>query len=605
VAKLTSLEVERRMQRHPRRVGAVLVPGALGALALSVLIAGWASAGTRAPAGRQTRVAGERGRTDAIAPLERPNDPPGEPARPVPGAAAAAPIRFGRFSSIQVNVDANGANIPGDAANEPSIAIDPAAPERIAIGWRQFDTVTSDFRQAGHGYSTDGGQTWSAGAVLDPGVFRSDPVLDFDAEGNFHYSSLQVTEGMVFKCDLFRSSDGGMTWGLPTFAYGGDKQWITTDRTHGTGHGHIYQSWSPTLNPYGLNTFDRSTDGGQTFLPPTLIPQQPAWGALDVAPDGTVYVAGVDNGTLQDFYVARSTNARDSLAVPTFTTVPVNLGGSLGLSEGPNPGGLLGQVWIAVDPSTGPTAGYVYVLASVHPPGGTMDVHFIRSTDGGQTWSNPRRVNDDPPSNGAWQWFGTMSVSPDSRIDAVWNDTRHGAAANQGELFYSFSTDGGVTWSPNEQASPRWNSWLGWPNQQKIGDYYHMVSDREGASLAWAATFNGEQDVYYLRIPFPATSVAGDPGRRYRLHSNLPNPFTRATTIRYETPDGGGRVKLEVFDVAGRHLRTLTDGWVAGGTQLARWDGVDDRGRAVTSGVYLCRLRAPGCSETRRMMVLR
>lgn len=48
--------------------------------------------------------------------------------------------------------------------------------------------------------------------------------------------------------------------------------------------------------------------------------------------------------------------------------------------------------------------------------------------------------------------------------------------------------------------SPEWNSWIGWPQQNKIGDYYHMRSDLLGADLAWAATFNGEQDAYHLRI---------------------------------------------------------------------------------------------------------
>jgi len=116
------------------------------------------------------------------------------------------------------------------------------------------------------------------------------------------------------------------------------------------------------------------------------------------------------------------------------------------------------------------------------------------------TWSNPVRVNDDPNNNGAYQWFGTMSVAPNGRIDVIWNDTRNSGQANMSELFYSSSTDGGVTWSANTQLSPVFNSWIGWPQQNKIGDYYDMISDDVGANLAWAATFNGEQDVYYLRI---------------------------------------------------------------------------------------------------------
>ncbi len=59
--------------------------------------------------------------------------------------------QYGSFISYQVNVDANGNNIVGDAANEPSISVDPTDGNKTAIGWRQFDTINSDFRQSGYG----------------------------------------------------------------------------------------------------------------------------------------------------------------------------------------------------------------------------------------------------------------------------------------------------------------------------------------------------------------------------------------------------------------------------------------------------------------------
>ena len=94
------------------------------------------------------------------------------------------------YVSVQVNVNAGGQNIVGDAANEPSMAVDPTNRKNIVIGWRQFDTIASDFRQAGWGYSHNGGRTWTFPGVIDPGVFRSDPVLDADADGNIYYNSL-------------------------------------------------------------------------------------------------------------------------------------------------------------------------------------------------------------------------------------------------------------------------------------------------------------------------------------------------------------------------------------------------------------------------------
>ena len=110
------------------------------------------------------------------------------------------------------------------------------------------------------------------------------------------------------------------------------------------------------------------------------------------------------------------------------------------------------------------------------------------------------RINDDPAGTNAWQWFGTLSVAPNGRLDVVWNDTRNSGQVNLSELYYAYSTDAAISWSVNAPVSPVFDSHVGWPNQNKLGDYYDMISDQAGASLAYAATFNGEQDVYFLRL---------------------------------------------------------------------------------------------------------
>jgi len=408
----------------------------------------------------------------------------------------------GPYTSVQVNVDEFGYNIPGDAANEPSIAVDPTDPGRLAIGWRQFDTTASDFRQAGWGYSSDGGHTWTFPGVLEPGIFRSDPVLDTDADGNFFYHSLSIDGG--YQCKVFKSVDGGTSWNGGVYAFGGDKAWMAIDRTGGIGHGNIYAAWD-YAGCCGDDWFNRSTDGSQTFESPVPIPEQPMWGVTAVGPDGEVYVAGRRRTTNSEFVVAKSTTVKDPAAPLGFDfAVDVDMGGSLlyYVFGSPNPAGLLGQVWIAVDHSDGPTRGYVYVLSSIRPTTGTdpLDIHFVRSTDGGLTWSSPVRINDDTPGDDTWQWFGTMSVAPNGRIDVVWNDTRNDPGGYDSELYYAWSEDAGETWAANVAVSPAFDPHLGWPQQNKLGDYYDMVSDDLGANLAYAATFNGEQDVYFLRI---------------------------------------------------------------------------------------------------------
>ena len=429
--------------------------------------------------------------------LEQVEDPyrSSDPTRPAVTLKTSTVIGHQGFYAYQVNVDADGFNIPGDAANEPSIAVSPLDKNRMAIGWRQFDTVTSNFRQAGWGWSDDRGRSWTFPGVFTPGNFRSDPVLDVDGDGRFYYYSLRGS----LLCDFFFSDDTGETWSGPQPAFGGDKQWFAIDRTDGAGRGNIYVSWSLASNPWGDRVFIRSTDGGQTFSSPIVLEPAPIWGTLTVDHEGGLYIAGNASFNTNIFVVYRSLDAWDAGVDPTFDSFVFNLGGRQIARDAPNPDGLLGQIWIAADHSEGPNRGNLYIVGSVDPAGGDpQDVHFIRSTDRGESWSLPVRVNTD--DRRAWQWFGTMSVAPNGRIDVVWIESVTEEDSNIGALTYAFSEDGGDTWSVPVTVSPTFNSWRGWPRQNKMGDYYDMVSDDAGADLAWAATFNDEQDVYYTRI---------------------------------------------------------------------------------------------------------
>lgn len=426
------------------------------------------------------------------------------------GISAATNSQHGPFTSYQVNVELNGQNITGDAANEPSIAVDPTNRNRMVIGWRQFDNAASNFRQAGYGYTSNGGASWTFPGVLEANVFRSDPVLASDDIGRFFYLSLMQT----FYDDMWRSLNGGQSFtslnSAPNFATGGDKQWFTVDNTNGPGHGFQYQWWSTAGNNYGGRQFSRSTNGGVTWMNPINVPNGIVWGTLDVNANGDLFLGGVDS-FLEQVWCVRSTDAKHAAVVPTFDlATPVNLGGRITAGKSINPEGIMGQIFLATDRSGSSTNNNVYMLASVElnmVPTGSQ-VMFVRSTDGGQTFSAPHRVNDDPFPSNKWHWFGTFSVAPDGRLDAVWLDTRNAANNTDSQLFYSYSRDAGNTWSPNVAVSEPFDPFLGYPNQQKIGDYMTIVSDLGGGNVAYTATFNGEQDVYYVRVAPPSLKTA-------------------------------------------------------------------------------------------------
>jgi hypothetical protein len=92
---------------------------------------------------------------------------------------------------------------------------------------------------------------------------------------------------------------------------------------------------------------------------------------------------------------------------------------------------------------------------------------------------------------------------------------------------------------------------------------------------------------------------------RLALYQNHPNPFNPQTTIRYDLPPGATRVRLWILDVAGHVVRTLVDEPQAGGSRSVVWNGTDDRGGGVSSGVYFYVLDAGGIRQTRKLVLLK
>jgi hypothetical protein len=92
---------------------------------------------------------------------------------------------------------------------------------------------------------------------------------------------------------------------------------------------------------------------------------------------------------------------------------------------------------------------------------------------------------------------------------------------------------------------------------------------------------------------------------RAALYHNTPNPFNPTTTIRYDVPVGGANVDLAIYDVAGRLVKRLAAGFQPPGAKTAVWDGHNDSGQPVASGVYFYRLSAGNQTLTRKMTLLK
>lgn len=96
----------------------------------------------------------------------------------------------------------------------------------------------------------------------------------------------------------------------------------------------------------------------------------------------------------------------------------------------------------------------------------------------------------------------------------------------------------------------------------------------------------------------------GDLPHSFALYSNAPNPFNPVTTIRFDTPRATN-VRLDILNVSGRRVRTLVNGSVPAGSRSVIWDGRDNSGQPVGSGIYFYKLDAGEYHSTKKMALLK
>jgi hypothetical protein len=177
------------------------------------------------------------------------------------------------------------------------------------------------------------------------------------------------------------------------------------------------------------------------------------------------------------------------------------------------------------------------------------------------------------------------------------------------EFAVDVSSDGGNSWVALERVPDIDNTWrrvttnlfdvITLTNQVQIR---FLACDLNTAGLVEAAIDDVAMEVFV-----PNNSAAGDAVTipiRMALAQNNPNPFNPRTTIGFDI-SSPSHARLEIFSASGRLVRTLVDAVRPAGSHQVVWDGRDDAGRSVGSGIYFYRLRAGTFSESRRMTILK
>ncbi|KAB2878693.1 T9SS type A sorting domain-containing protein [bacterium] len=120
----------------------------------------------------------------------------------------------------------------------------------------------------------------------------------------------------------------------------------------------------------------------------------------------------------------------------------------------------------------------------------------------------------------------------------------------------------------------------------------------EGVNGKVAALFKGSRVAVFYNPDYVYVP------KEFTLSQNYPNPFNPSTTIRYEVPSEG-RVVLKVYNLLGQEVRTLANTTQGRGVYHVQWDGKDQMGRSVASGVYLYRLEAGNIVKSKKMLFIK
>ncbi|MCL6642443.1 MAG: glycoside hydrolase [Candidatus Bipolaricaulota bacterium] len=399
---------------------------------------------------------------------------------------------------------------------------------------------------SGYARSEDGGQTFTDLGRVPPSsrsLGYSDPSLGVDSQGNFYFANLQFVpaqRSMLSFLGVAKSTNDGRTFAEPVLIGGPadvhfqDKELIAVDDTGGRFDGNVYMTWTE-FDPDGPQIlFVRSADGGRTFSAPIVLSDESSvQGATPaVGPNGEVYVIWLALSSGRSLRLRRSDDGGITFG-PAVTVAPLArtfdpqatnacrrqaLRGGIRTLELPS---------VAVDRS--PTSffrGAIYIAYQSDPdgPGPDMsDIFLVSSFDGGKTFSNPVRVNDDQTQTD--QFMPAVAVAADGTVGVFFYDRRLDPDNLKIDVYFARSRDGGKSFEPNlrvTDVSFAVPPTFGQPTSSQnfdalrgicyMGDYNQMAADARFFYLAWGDNRtllqterypNGrpDPDVFFAKIP--------------------------------------------------------------------------------------------------------
>lgn len=448
--------------------------------------------------------------------------------------------------------------------NEPAIALDPANPARIVAG----SNIANVY------FSADTGHTWMHQFLnSDYGVW-GDPVIGVDNQGDFLFLHLSNPpnsgwEGWIDRIVCQKSTDGGQTWSPGTFmglngAKDQDKHWIAIDPVSNI----YYVTWTE-FDAYGSSSpqdssrilFSKSMDSGQTWSPAKRINKtngdcidsdNTVEGAVPcIGPNGEVYVAWAGpEGLRFDRSLDGGNNwLNDDIKISDFP------GGWD--YEIPGVYRCNGLPVTACDCSYSPNRGTIYVNWTDQRNGpDDTDVWLAKSADGGQTWSDPIRVNNDPA--GRQQFLTWMTIDQTNGwLWFVFYDRRNYSDKTT-DVYMAVSRDGGATFQNFKVSESPFT-----PNEgQFLGDYNNITAHNNIVRPIWTRMDGLATSIWTALVNTAVVNASGTKDQSAAplldVSQNFPNPaetetwipfkIRRKTTVTLQIAGADGKVLHTVFE---------------------------------------------------------
>jgi hypothetical protein len=504
---------------------------------------------------------------------------------------------FVATSVVAQNVMISDNNSP----NEPSIMMNPLNTDILVAGANLNNVYNS----------SDGGLTWSEQQMTSSYGVWGDPTFDVDTQGNFYYFHLSnpASGNWIDRIVCQKSTDNGNNWSSGTYTglngtKAQDKQWSIIDRTNN----NIYLTWtqfdnygSSNPNDKSIILFSKSTDGGQTWSTPKKInsvdgncidEDDTVEGAVPaVGPNGEIYVAWAGpNGLVFN----RSLDQGETWLANEIAIDPMPTGWDYSI---PGISRANGLPITKCDLSGGPNHGTIYVNWSDQRNGANdTDVFMSKSTDGGDTWSAPIRVNDDPA--GKQQFFTWMDIDQtNGNLFFVFYDRREYSGGNMTDVYIAYSDDGGATITNKRISESPFN-----PNSGVFfGDYTNIVAHNNVVRPIWTRLSGSQLSIWTDVTPSPILFAGNGAEQQVNNIVQYPNPASDISYVSFKLHEES-TVSIDLFDVQGRKVYTVMNNETKGyGKYIIPMDLNEMN---LVNGNYFCKLTVNGNTKTLRMIVV-